>query len=643
MKLLQTTTALLLFALLLPLCFAVPVSAAGGTEDAFLTFSSPSSFTLETNNRQKNWDGTLQYSTDGVSWANWNGTTVLNSSVDGKLYLRGTGNTVISGQGSSTGDHRFVLTGSGISCTGNIETLLDYGTAASGGHPAMASSCFSGLFCDCGSLVEAPELSGTATASWCYDNMFRNCTGLTEAPDLPATVMETRCYNAMFYGCSSLTVVPDLPATNCYYNMFASCTALTRAPELPATTLASNCYGSMFQSCSSLTQAPELPATVLANGCYSNMFRNCASLTETPALPALTLVYDCYSFMFFGCSGLAKLPELPATVLANSCYSGMFMYCANIKLSDSQTDTYQQEYRIPSNGEGTFASGATAGSAFSMMLMGTGGPFTGSPEINRTYYLEGTEMISDYLTFSSPSAFTLETANGAKNWDGTIRYSPDGEIWAAWDGQAALSSSAEGKLYLCGTGNTVISGQGSGTGSCRFVLNGSDIACTGNIETLLDYGTVASGGHPAMADYCFSGLFCDCASLVEAPELPATTLTAWCYDNMFRNCTGLTEAPELPATEMKYRCYSAMFYGCTSLTTAPELPATSLADYCYFNLFASCTALTHACAELLCQYVPQLCQPDGSAGASGNDFGKRLLQQHVPKLRQPDGNPRAPG
>ena len=283
--------------------------------------------------------------------------------------------------------------------------------------------------------MEAPELPATTLTAWCYDNMFRNCTGLTEAPELPAMVMATRCYNAMFYGCSSLAVAPDLPATTmadyCYFNLFASCTALTRGPELPATTLAPNCYASMFHSCASLMEAPELPAMTLANSCYNNMFRGCSSLTDTPELPATTMVYDCYSFMFFGCSSLTEPPELPATILANSCYSGMFYACANIKLSETRIGVYQKEYRIPSSGTGSFASGATAGSAFSMMLMGTGGPFTGSPEVNRTYYLEA--PVTGFSISSAPTvngSFTVtvdgaETALAAEGADVTITAAPD--------------------------------------------------------------------------------------------------------------------------------------------------------------------------------------------------------------------------
>jgi hypothetical protein len=185
-----------------------------------------------------------------------------------------------------------------------------------------------------------------------------------------------------------------------------------------------------------------------------------------------------------------------------------------------------------------------------------------------------------YLTFSSPSEFTLKVADNTKHWDGTLEYSTDTENWNTWDGTSSISSSADGKLYMRGIGNTVITG-----GYYKWVLSGSNIACKGNIENLLDYATVASGEHPTMSTQCYAYMFYGCTSLVTPPELPATTLSSYCYVNMFSGCTSLTTAPELPATTLADGCYSGLFSDCTSLITAPELPATTLADNCYLNMF----------------------------------------------------------
>ena len=256
--------------------------------EPYLAFSSPSSFTLKVNDATKHWDGTLEYSTDASAWSTWDGTTTLSSATSGSdnvLYLRGTGNTVITGYGQN---YRWVLTGSGIACIGNIENLLDYATVESGEHPEMATNC--------------------------YRNMFRECT--------------------------------------------------------------------------SLTQAPALPATTLKGYCYRGMFRDCTGLTQAPALPATTLNICCYQSMFEGCTGLTQAPALPATTLADSCYVRMFQGCTSLKLSTTQTGEYTVAYRIPTTGTGT-----TASNALNDMFTGTGGTFTGAPEINTTYYLSNTNTV----------------------------------------------------------------------------------------------------------------------------------------------------------------------------------------------------------------------------------------------------------
>ena len=197
-----------------------------------------------------------------------------------------------------------------------------------------------------------------------------------------------------------------------------------------------------------------------------------------------------------------------------------------------------------------------------------------------------------YLTFSSPSSFTLAVKDATKHWDGTLEYSTDTSTWSTWDGTTTLSSVTNGSdnvLYLRGTGNTVITGSNQ---NYKWILTGSDIACIGNIENLLDYATVESGAHPTMASYCYQNMFRDCASLTKAPALPATTLASNCYRSIFNRCTNLTQAPALPATTLATSCYYYMFRGCTSLTQAPALPATTLANNCYDNMFQGCTSLT---------------------------------------------------
>ena len=221
-------------------------------------FTSPESFTLSVNNATKNWDGTLQYSTDTTNWAEWDGTTTL-SSVGNRLYLRGVGNSRII---NPELECHWALTGTNISCIGNIENLLDYETVLTGEHPVMSQ--------------------------YCYYTLFYNCTSLITTPTFPATTLKRACYQVMFYGCTSLITIP----------------------------------------------------------------------------------------------------ALPATTLADRCYYNMFYGCTKIKLSETQTGTYTQEYRIPVSGSGT-----TATNALVNMFANTGGTFTGTPSINTTYYLDSSNYI----------------------------------------------------------------------------------------------------------------------------------------------------------------------------------------------------------------------------------------------------------
>ena len=104
-------------------------------------------------------------------------------------------------------------------------------------------------------------------------------------------------------------------------------------------------------------------------------------------------------------------------------------------------------------------------------------------------------------------------------------------------------------------------------------------------------------------------MFYGCTSLVNAPELPAITLSGscyYCYSSMFEGCTSLVNTPELPATTLSDSCYSGMFQDCTSLVNAPELPATTLSVGCYRSMFKGCTSLVNT-PELLAYFLASEC------------------------------------
>ena len=314
--------------------------------DSILFAGETSDFTLKAT--YKEWNGTVEYSTDKNTWNTWDGSEI--TSANKKLYLRGKNNTTFY----TSNGVQFVLSAN-AGCYGNINTLLDYENPpiAVGKNcyrsmfqgckltsapelPAttLANSCYAVMFGGCTSLTTAPALPVTTLSDSCYQSMFSNCKSLTSAPELPATTLPAMCYAGMFHGCTKLVSAPALPAKTavlwCYQKMFQGCTSLTTAPALPATTIGQECYKSMFQGCTSLTTAPALPATTLSDGCYQSMFSGCTSLTTAPELPATTLAFECYKSMFYGCTSLTTAPELPATTLEKLCYYSMFSKCTSL-------------------------------------------------------------------------------------------------------------------------------------------------------------------------------------------------------------------------------------------------------------------------------------------------------------------------
>ena len=509
----------------------------------------------------------VQYSLDGgVTWiALEEGDTVILAHKGDKALLRGD-----NPQGFSKGSYRystFRMTGK-VAASGSVMSLVD-GAGLSTEIPV--DYCFYGLFNDCTSLTQAPELPATRLESSCYNRMFSGCTSLTQAPALPATTLASYCYEGMFSGCTSLTQAPELPATTlangCYREMFKGCTSLTQTPELPATTLAGTCYYEMFLGCTSLAQAPALSATTLAYGCYNTMFSGCTSLTQAPELPATTLASDCYRSMFSRCTSLTQAPELPATTLASGCYQNMFSGCIGLTKTPKLPVTtlkyacYESMFSGCTNLTEAPELPAATLAAFCYKDM-----FSGCKSLTQAPELSATTLTESCYSgmFSHCTGLTQAPELPAK----------------------ALAPSCYCVMFSGCTSLTQVPELPATTlnSDCyRYMFSG----CTSLTQ---------APELPAMtlASDCYYGMLSGCTSLTQAPELPATTLTLCCYEKMFSGCTRLTQAPELPATTLKDYCYADMFSDCTSLTEVPELPATALIANCYNSMFKNCTGLTRA-------------------------------------------------
>lgn len=235
---------------------------------------------------------------------------------------------------------------------------------------------------------------------------------------------------------------------------------------------------------------------------------------------------------------------------------------------------------------------------------------TGTPVASNIPGTSG-DLFVPYLTFKAGSVQTF-TMNKAVE---TLEYSVNNGPWKTLETNTVTFGGSYGDLRLRGK---------SATGTATDINNYSTITlgntetyCSGDIRTLVNYenynyvdcskarfrylfnncaSLITAPSLPAttLADFCYQSMFEGCTSLTKAPELPALKLASFCYVSMFEGCTSLEIAPSLPATTLARSCYQSMFSGCISLTTAPELPAKTLADYCYDSMFEGCTSLTTA-------------------------------------------------
>lgn len=281
----------------------------------------------------------LEYTTDGVSWSDYTvGETISLDNCGDKVSFRNQSEETTQFSIALGSNYHFELSGK-VAAYGDITSLIN----KNGSVETLPYDC-------------------------CFCALFRDSAALTKAPELPSETLSKSCYSSMFWNCDGLT----------------------KTPELPAETLAAYCYNQMFMGCGNLEEACALPATVMAESCYCSMFRSCQKLQKAPLLPAVTLANSCYYFMFANCSSLSEIPSLPATDLPDACYMYMFEGCNGIMLSETQDGEYSDPFRIPTEGTGQVYVNVYNNVSLSLegMFNGTGGTFTGEPQVNKTYWLK---------------------------------------------------------------------------------------------------------------------------------------------------------------------------------------------------------------------------------------------------------------
>ena len=157
------------------------------------------------------------------------------------------------------------------------------------------------------------------------------------------------------------------------------------------------------------------------------------------------------------------------------------------------------------------------------------------------------EQIIRYVTFTAdePQKFMMVTP--ILNLIDGLEYSvKDGEWTPVVANTEVAFGGDNGDLRLRGTNLSGTAKDKSKHLIIRFTNRSVNVACTGDIRTLLDwrnYNTVDT------KDARFCSLFYGCSVLTSAPELPATTLAESCYQGMFSGCVKLSSVTMLAPSD----------------------------------------------------------------------------------------------
>lgn len=179
-----------------------------------------------------------------------------------------------------------------------------------------------------------------------------------------------------------LTEFPSSADSRGVKYLFQNCTQLVEAPDSSITKGCGYMYYYMYDGCTNLVKASDILATSCGDSAFSYMFNNCTSLVHAPKMASIyTGSSSMYEGMFYGCTNLEEipLPRLQQSFANTSIYNNMFRNCTKIKMSETQTDEYPNEFTF-SESNPALLSGNTAD-----MFTGTGGTFTGTPT-QVTYY-----------------------------------------------------------------------------------------------------------------------------------------------------------------------------------------------------------------------------------------------------------------
>lgn len=142
---------------------------------------------------------------------------------------------------------------------------------------------------------------------------------------------------------------------------------------------------------------------------------------------------------------------------------------------------------------------------------------------------------------------------------GSLKYKKNNDDWVI--AQGATINVVEGDVVEIANHNA----SDSTNNSLYWRFGGTTCRCNlkGNLDNL--FNSTQTGN---VASYKYFRLFMNCTGLVSAKDLILPDVPAngnLCYSSLFKDCTSLIEAPELPAFTLGTSAYHEMFNGCTSL------------------------------------------------------------------------------
>jgi len=438
-----------------------------------------------------------------------------------------------------------------------------------------------------------------------FANMFENCTSLISLsydPELPDNIDS---------GYLPTNTNAEYTANTSFFEMFKGCTNLQKTPHIDANSLGWSTCESMFENCINLIDASPIISLGKNYGPLAcrNMFKNCESLTILPTLwskddhAIIPISSRALEDIFLNCNNLHQTPVFRCNIIGDGIsYSRSIFgetYVNNQNLIDASNFVFGDVFgtctfvnmflgctnlEIPPIFNNTLSGVSVCESMFKDC---TGLQDASTIAINVAVETLPNTALSPTSTHACRSMFegctslTVPPIIYGKNiYEGAFA-----RMFAGCTSLVNAPSMAQRYSFYpyC----------------CSEMFEG----CTSltNVSAIQFFKNTITASAIDLYDFCYRGMFKDCTGLVNFAYLPATELgeiknvyvpehesygntieahylvshlpAIGCYESMFKGCTSLINAPNLPAISLSAQCYSNMFEGCTSLIVAPNLNA----------------------------------------------------------------------